>query len=223
MSRDQSEFAYLDTTSPGKLSTIEWQKRILKYQAKLNLTGLGLGIPGAGIQCDRHREEYKAYGISEDHQIMIDYDWEVHCSQKRWATETNFTGKVICGNLMQEAKKYFDNNEQVDLIDFDDVGFLRSEHEAAIRLSAKNDVKVFILVLTNRCNKLTYYHRDWKEKLGLEARIARAGRGLSEPVSDIHQGAIRTIANECGYESWFMPYAGRSVGPPMLSCLLYKK
>jgi len=107
------------------------------------------------------------------------------------------------------------------MIDYDDVGYLQPTHLHMIEDAAKYQVKAMILVITNRCNRLTDLHREWKTRLGLEKRFLGPSKGWREPISDIHQGAIKTTAYDSGFRHcWFYPYAGRDIGPPMLSAVI---
>ena len=222
MARFSSDFAYLDTTSPGKLSTIQRQIKLVNtYVPKHTMSGLVVGIPGSGKQCDRHRDEYKDYGFDESRQIMVDFDRSVHYTQQVWQEQTGFKGLVTCDSLEDVCKELWRKGQHIDMIDYDDVGYLRDRHLNMIEDAAKYGVKAITLVITNRCNVLTNLHLEWKGRLGLEKRWLSPSKGWREPISDIHQGAIETTALDAGFsQCWFTPYAGRDIGPPMLSAVI---
>lgn len=224
MARSTSQFAYLDTGSEPKLEMIRTQVKIIndKFDPK-TLDGYCVGIPGAGLQTPRHRDEYCNYGIPEERQVMVDYDYNVHMTQVAHMSKLNYKGKIICGELGQVVNALWKNDKKVDVIDYDDVSFLLPRHERLIRQAAEKDVKVIILVVTNRCNKLTAYHEHWKTILNLHKRYVSPSKGYREPIKDIQEGAIKTIGQDCGYDVICKPYAGRDKGPPMMSCVLLKR
>lgn len=225
MARFSSEFAYLDTTSPGKLSTIQRQIKLVNTNVpKDTMSGFVVGIPGSGKQCGRHREEYMAYGFDESRQIMVDFDSSVHYTQQVWQEQTGFKGLVACDSLENVCRKMWSNGQHIDMIDYDDVGYLRNRHLKMIENAAKYGVKAITLVITNRCNVLTNLHLEWKYRLGLEKRWLSPSKGWREPISDIHQGAIENTALDAGFDQcYFIPYAGRAIGPPMLSAVITRR
>lgn len=199
---------------------ISWAKQ--KFPAG-TLDGYCIGLPGAGLQTERHRDEYRAYGIPDERQVMIDYDRTVHETQKSYMEKLDYKGGIVLGDLYSVATQMWDSGKKIDIIDYDDVGHLKPVHEHTISDAASHGVKIIILVITNRCKKLTGYHEKWKEKLGLAKRFVCDSKGNREPVGAIQRGAIETIANQCGYDVISTPYPGRELGPPMLSCMLFKR
>jgi hypothetical protein len=220
MARKPSDFANHNTTTRAKLNVIKNQVSIVrKHFPRNTLTGYCLGIPGAGIQTKRHRSEYRRYGIPDARQVMIDYDITVHNTQVEYMS--GFKVAVVHDELMQAAWKYWKKNRHISVIDYDDVALFEPRHEQAIRDAAAHDVEVFILVLTNRCSKLSDYLVYWKNKFNLVSRQVRKDRGKSEPVMEIQQRAVEHIAHECGYNVVAMSYQGK--GPPMISFVLTRK
>jgi hypothetical protein len=226
MTRASSEFAFLNTGSKGKLETIKKQIKIVQSRfGKQKMLGHCIGLPGAGLQARRHRDEYRQYGVPDHLQVMVDRDPLVHKTQKMHMSRLKYTGKIVCNDLSTVVNSYLNENKKIDIIDYDDIVFLGPEHESIIRTASVNDVSIVLLTITNRCRKLTPYLQEWKKKLGLRKRLCKSGSQagkLSEPVSKIHQLAIKTIAKECGYDIEIIPYAGRDIGPPMLSFVLLK-
>ena len=152
---------------------------------------------------------------------MVDFDPAVHHTQKMWQEQTGYQGHVVKDFLETMCHGLWRNGQQIDMIDYDDVGYLENSHLTMIKYAAQYGVKAMILVITNRCNSLTDLHRQWKKRLGLEKRYLSPSKGWREPISDIHQGAIKTTALESGFgHCWFQPYAGRDIGPPMLSAVI---
>lgn len=224
MTTHPSQFAWLNTGSPPKLYMIQQQIRWANRRFPFGtLEGYCVGLPGAGLQAERHRDEYRAYGIPDERQIMVDYDHTVHQTQKSYMGKLDYKGRIVCADLSDVVRECWEQGKKVDIIDYDDVSFLLPRHEYMIRDAARHDVKMIILVITNRCNKLTPYHEQWKQKLGLVKRFVSPSKGWREPVGAIQQGAIETIADQCGYDVISTPYPGRDLGPPMLSCMLFKR
>lgn len=223
-SKTPSDFAYLDTGSEPKLRMI--QKQIIWANQRFpigTLDGHCIGLPGAGLQAERHRDEYRAYGIPDERQVMIDYDRTVHETQKRYMNKLDYKGSIILGDLYSVARDMWDEGKKIDIIDYDDVGHLKPVHEYTIADAAKHGVKIFILVITNRCNNLTDYHLYWKNRFGLVKRNCGPSKGDREPVGEIQRMAIRAIGSVYGYDMIATPYPGRAKGPPMLSCMLFKR
>lgn len=222
MARTSDEFARINTGSQKKLDLIDKQIRIInsRYSSK-NLKGYCIGLPGAGLQAERHRNEYKKYGIPERRQIMVDYDLTVHRSQKRYMNKLDYKGKIVYGDLFNVVEDTWRKNKKIDIIDFDGVSFLTPDHDKLIKNAAKNDVKVIIVVLTNRCNKLTDHLIGWKKKLGLRKRYVKKTNKWQEPVKDIQEGAIRTLAKRYKYDVFCESYKGH--GSPMLGFVLLRK
>lgn len=224
MSRNSASFAYLNTGSPGKLRTINTQIDIINNRFNpTSLQGFCIGIPGAGLQAERHRDEYLSYGIDESRQVMVDYDPIVSQTQKSHMAPLNYKGTIVCNDLMSVAHALWNQGAKIDVIDYDDVTYLMPHHEKAIEDAAQHDVKAMILVITSRCNNLTPYLNGWKKKLGLPKRYVSKYKEWREPVRDIQIGAINQIADQNNFDVTFIPYAGRDIGPPMLSCVLTKK
>lgn len=221
MARRKADFAILETGAPGKLATIEKQVSIINKRFPHRLPGYCIGIPGTGKQMQRHIIEYDKCGVPESRQIMVDHNEKVYNTQLQAAKELQYKGKLAYGDLMDVAKYLWDTGKQIDIIDYDGVSFLDEKHEAAIKLAAEHNVKVFVLVVTNRCNGLTPYLENWKKRLGIRKRIIRRDRGYTLPFGELQQGAIKAIAENQGYNVEFISYAGN--GPPMLSCVLTQK
>ena len=224
MTRYSHEFADLDTGSPPKLEMIRRQISYINSRVSKNsLTGYCIGLPGAGLQAERHRNEYRAYGIPDERQVMVDYDYYVNRSQEQYMKPLGYKGTILRGELTNVVRNYWHDNKQVDIIDYDGVSHLEYEHEKLIMDAATHNVKVIILVITNRCSKLSDYHKWWKDELGLEKRYLSPSKGSREPFGAIQEGAIETIARDNGYSSWCVPYPGRELGPPMLASVLIKQ
>lgn len=222
MARDTVEFARINTGSKRKLDLIEKQIKIVNSRiSRSSLKGYCVGLPGAGLQAQRHRDEYCRYGIPESRQVMVDYDLTVHRSQKRYMNKLNYKGKIVHGDMFNVVNDLWSQKKKIDIIDFDGVSFLGEEHEELIVNAAKNNVKVIIVVLTNRCNKLTDYLIDWKRKLGLRKRFVKAKKKYQEPVRDIQEGAIRALGKKYKYDVISESYKGH--GSPMLGFVLIRK
>jgi len=222
MPRPTKDFAHLNTTSKRKLELIKNQIEIVnaRYSPK-SLKGYCVGLPGAGKQTKRHRDEYCLYGIPERRQVMVDYDPYVHNTQKQYMKKLNYKGKIIEGDYFHVVKDMWAKNKQIDIIDFDGVSHLTKDHEELIKNAAKNNVKVIIMVVTNRCNKLSEHLTDWKKKLGLRKRRVRNDRKPQEPVKDIQIGAVKALARKHRYDVYYESYQGH--GSPMLGFVLLRK
>jgi hypothetical protein len=224
MPRSASDFAYLDTGSAPKLRMIDQQIAMVKKRfSPADLTGYCVGIPGAGLQAARHRDEYCNYGIPEERQIMVDYDETVHQTQKEHMSKLNYKGQIVLDELGHALDGLYARKKIVSIVDYDDVSFLLPRHEVAIQSASANDVKVIVLVITNRCNKLTAYHEQWKKTFNLRKRFVSPSKGWREPVGEIQRRAVESIGKKAGYDVISTPYPGRDLGPPMLSCVMLRK
>lgn len=224
MTRSKHDFAHINTGSWPKLEMIKQQiNYINSHVPKESLTGYCIGLPGAGLQAERHCKEYRSYGIPDERQVMVDYSYMVHLSQKEYMEKLNYTGNIVCNDVSSVVRNHWANNKQVDIIDYDGVSHLEQEHENLIVDAAKHDVKVIILVITNRCSGLSWYHEKWKRELGLAKRYVSPSKGYREPLGAIQEGAIKKIAKDNGYSSWCVKYPGRDKGPPMLASVLIKQ
>lgn len=235
MGRKSEDFATLDTTTPGKLATIRWQIYELNRVFTPTARGVCVGIPGAGSQCDRHRDEYAAYGFAEKRQFMMDRDKEVHRSQLAWKARTGYGGTVLLGDLEDRMDDIRRAGGQVELVDYDDVSNLEQRHEDFITKAADHGVRAIILVLATRSGNITPYVRRWQERLDIRDELSpkRHLPGRKEygtPLASIQERAIKAIANRNGYEAVYhfhhkhgpLPscrYQGRHA---MQSCVLWR-
>jgi len=215
------EFGTHCTTTPQKLAMIEDQVQIVTARfSKQDLKGYCVGLPGAGKQLERHIQEYCDYGIPENRQVMVDYDRNVNKRHIYYKDRLGFKGTVVCGELGKVVNRMWEKGEQIDIIDYDDVGFLEHRHEDLIEKAAQHNVKVIILVFTTRCRKLSPLHQYWKTKLGLEKRYNTISKGWHEPVTLIQAGAVKSLAKQYGFDVTWTSYKGLS---PMMRCVLLKK
>jgi len=218
-----TNFAKVNTTCARKLEVVNLQIQSINHHFPKNtLKGLCVGVPGAGSQALRHRDEYLAYGIPEERQVMVDYDRNVSAGQRRYMSREGYRGKIVCSELQKTLKKFWNAGKHVDIIDYDDVTYLQPRHEDIIRDAQVNNVNAIIIVITTRCPALSDYHKQWKERLGLQKRYVKTSKKWHEPLRDIQLGAIKEIGEQCGYFlTMNESYSG--YGPPMLSCVLVKK
>lgn len=222
MALKPADYATIDTTSPRKIQIINKQIRIANYNFPdtTALKGLCIGLPGAGSQCERHRDEYRSYGIPDERQVMVDYNHEVHISQVNAMKKLRYAGKIVCDSIMNVVENKWNNNETIDIIDYDGVSYMLEEHEQAIKLAGKNDVKIFNLVMTSRCNMMTDCHERWKKELKLKAYRNRYGN-LAQPIRNIQVGAVTNIAQKAGFNVFWEAYRGH--GSPMVAFFLINK
>ena len=221
MGRKPGQFSELNTTHPRKIDTIKKQIAIANAAFPEGFSGYCVGLPGMGDQAPRHRTEYLDYGVPEERQVMVDYNAKVHASQVSVMKKEGYKGSIVLGALNDVVNGMWLRGKQVDIIDFDDVRCLMPEHINMIRVAAKHDVKMIIIVVTNRCPWLSDFHKMWKERLGLELRWVKKVKKFVEPLKDIQIGIVKAVALRHGYEVNIMPYKG--IGPPMMSCVLTKK
>jgi hypothetical protein len=222
MANNPVQFATKATGCARKLAIIQWQTNIIKNQFpnKEKFKGFCIGLPGGGMQAERHRDEYLAYGIPEQRQFMVEKCHTVHLTQVQAMRKLNYKGQIICGDLMTVAQAIWNHKLHIDIIDFDGVSYLLPEHETAIWQASKNNVNVFILVLTSRCNRLTDMHEKWKGILKLEKVYVKSKKKYQEPIGRIQVEAVTQIANNAGFDVYCKPYSSH---PPMMSFVLINR
>ncbi len=208
----QQSFAYVNTTTPGKLAVIEKQIRMRqRLQGQVMWAGLGVSLVGHSSQLERHRDELLAYGILEQNQYMVDWDNKVTFALREEAQRINFQGHIVLGDINNVVRYFWKNGHQVDVIDYDDVGYLEYKHESLITEACQRDVKLFNVVNTTRGNwwGLSEYLDTWRIKLDCQPYVHQRGN-LAYSWGEIQRGAVQTIANKQGYEYRYWPYKGLS-------------
>lgn len=221
MTIGRSGFAYVSTTTTGKLDVIDWQKETvnLSYSGR-EFDGIGVSIPGHHSQLTRHSKELTSYGIKEENQIMVDWDAVLASNLNAEATRTGFKGQVVHGDLINVVNDQWKLGRQVDVIDFDDTGYLMPYHLSLAKEAFSRDVKVMTIVVATRGNGhgLSPFLLGWAQRLKL--RKYKHWRGnMAWKWSKIQSGAIETTAHDAGYRCHTRTYMGRST---MLSCIITK-
>lgn len=221
MTIGRAGFAYVSTTTRGKLDIIDWQKRVVRcaYNGK-DFDGFGFSIPGHHSQLGRHSTELTSYGINESKQIMADWDAVLASNLKAEAVRIGFNGKVVHANLIDAINHTWNLGHQVDVIDFDDTGYLMPYHLSLAKEAFARDVKVMTIVVATRGNGngLGPFLLEWAHRLKLRQYQHRRGN-MAWKWSGIQAGAIETTAREAGYRCHTKTYMGRST---MLSCIITK-
>ena len=219
----KSRFETFTTDSPGKFATIQWQMdRFKSIYGETKFDGYGVTLPGKGSQLARHRDELFEYGIKEENQIMVDISANVCHSLRQAAKEINFKGKIIEDDFYHVVRRLWAQGKQVDVIDFDDVGHLKPNHCWLIADASTRNVKMFVLVLTNRGAKdWTPYLNDWRVQLKIPELVWREKRNSwRKPWREVQEGAIASVCMENSLNWWRKVYQG--VGnTPMESFLLF--
>lgn len=199
MTTHPDNFAYMNTGFQPKLNTINRQIRLVNFHLNNpKFNGLAVGIPGAGLQCSRHVTEYNDYGVKEENQIMVDYSQKVHDTHKLWKNTVNFTGHIKKGNIIDIVNDCWKNGQQVDVIDFDDVAHLHYGHEKLIIDAYNNDVKVFILVVTNRLHAFSDYHIASASRFNINLQHYTR-REWRQNMLGVQLGTIEGICKLTGY------------------------
>jgi hypothetical protein len=216
-------FLYTDTTTPGKVDTIGWQHRRIRYDFNNNVkfTGYGVCLVGKPSLLARHRDELLKNGIDEERQIVVDWTPSIYQGLCKEAKKIGFKGQVICGNIVDVVHKLWDEGKQVDVIDFDDICLLKDYHTDLLIEAIFHDVKVFVLVLTTRGNKygigecLEYYQmvcdvpREWSSK----------HKKMIDPIGKITEKTIEHVVEGHDYKVRSRRYQGRG-NCPMISLLI---
>lgn len=224
MTSNTAKFAYIDTTSEGKLQTIERQTSLIKFYFKNKIfDGAGLCVPGNGDQLPRHITEHRKNGILEKNMFMIDWDYGTYSTLEHAKKYLDFQGQVVHGNLINMAETLWAFDKKISLIDFDDTTCMQDYHLNFLEKACKKNVEVFILVLTTRGGAGGRYDPciiKWMNKLGIEKYQHPRGN-MAIPYRKITEGAIRFIARKYGYTFNSIEYRGRG-HHTMVSCLLMK-
>ena len=214
-------FQYVSTTTDGKLDIIEWQKRRVRgAYGDLKFTGKGLSLPGHHSQLKRHIQELLDYGVAEDNQIMVDWTYTMYANLVTEANRIGFKGKVVYGNLIDVVRNLWKNGEQIDVIDFDHIGYLESEHLQLLEEACDNDVKVFIGVFATRGNRggFNWFQQDIINKYNIKPYFHRRGN-LTYSLREIQGAAIYFAAQKKKYKCDYEGYQGLST---MVSCVVTK-
>lgn len=223
--KKKSRFDTFETTSPGKLDTIEYQNwlRSTIYR-DTHFDGYGVSLPGNGQQLARHRDELEGYGIREEKQVMVEHCPYVYESLRQEARNIDFKGEIVFGELNDVVNRLWKEGKQIDVIDFDDVGYLQEYHCNLITEAAKKDVKWFILVLTNRgARDWTWYLNMWREQLGIPDKVWQQRRMQNrKPWQQVQEGAIRSVSRACNLNLRTKIYQGYG-HTPMESFIMWPK
>jgi hypothetical protein len=215
-------FQYVETTTSGKLDIIAWQNRIVKYRYNNEkMKGKGLSIPGHHSQLKRHIDELSDYGVAEENQIMVDWTYGIYRNLVKEAERLEFKGKIVCGDLANEVRKLWAAGEQVDVIDFDDIGYLSSNHLKLLEDACKTDVKVFVGVFATRGNASGFnkFQTSIIKNLNIQGYFHRRGN-YTYSLRDIQGRAVEHTANQNSYSCHYRGYQGRST---MVSCVVVKQ
>jgi hypothetical protein len=215
--RDPDDFAYLDTTTPGKLEMIRTQTWFITERMKWRPRpgSRCIGLPGSAMQADRHRDEYLGYGFAEEDQIMVDRSNLVHQGHQAWKARSGYKGTVRGGWIEDAIEREIKDGHTIDLIDYDDVANLEPRHEEMVRRAAELGVRAIIMVLCTRCSTITSYQQDWQDRLGIDDEISanygRPGRKMySTPLGKIQEEALMHVGKELGYLVGAWRYRGLS-------------
>ena len=221
MTIGRAGFQYHPTTTPGKLNIIKWQESAVhQVYNKTKFTGKGVSIPGHHSQLARHRDELLSYGIAEENQIMVDWTFDLYMDLRREAQRIGFKGKVFWADLITVVKSLWKNGEQVDVIDFDDIGHLSQKHVDLLKEACKHNVKVFIGVFATRGARggLNNFQQYWKNFFNMKPY--RHWRGnMTYKLRDLQGMVVGHVARSQNYRSQYKEYKGRST---MVSCVVTK-
>lgn len=221
MAIGKSAFRHTSTTTNGKLSVIDWQKDIVKQRYKnMPFDGMGISLPGKACQLERHRDELLSYGIKEENQIMIDWDFSIYTNLRIKAKEIGFKGLILYGNLINAVKDLWNRGVQVDVIDLDHIGYLEQYHLDLLTEACGRDVKVFIGVFATRGNSggMNRFQSNLITQSGIQGYYHRRGN-YTYSLRDIQGWAMKHTANKNGYDCRYTGYLGKST---MVSCVSVK-
>jgi len=214
------KFSHTDTTTVGKLQTIIWQVATV-VQRFQGFTGSAWGIPGGGSQCQRHVQEYQAYGFKAEAVNLMEIDPATFETQKKWAKASNFPGQLHIGNGFDILEKALKGEGKISLVDWDDTKLLHCNHIRLLRQCAKAGVDVILLTLCTRGRitpRLKIEKRRFKRR---RRRTNNNGGKLSEPIRELTVQTVERFARLAGYECHARPYRGLTT--PMLSFVLIRK
>lgn len=221
MSIGPAGFQFVSTTTPGKERTIQWQTGIVHAAyGKASMGGKGVSIPGHRSQLERHRDELLSYGIKEDDQIMVDWDHGVARALKAEAARIGFKGRVVQDDLVNVVRTLWANDEQVDVIDFDDTGHLKQYHLDLLGDACKRDVKVFVGVFATRGNSggLNPFQERLRKRFNIRGYYHQRGN-WTYSLRDLQGRAMEDTASRNGYRCQYKGYQGLST---MVSCVVTK-
>ena len=224
MSSRTAKFAYIDTTSPGKIAACNTQTALIQNKFKnKTFDGMGLCIPGNGDQLDRHIIEHSKNGIKEENMFMIDWDEDTARTLRIAQRRLGFKGQVVEANLINQAETLWALDQRISLIDFDDVTCLQDYHIDFLEKACKKGVEIFILVLTTRGGAGGRHDPcilKWMNKLNIQ-RYRHARGNMAIPYRKVTEGAVRFIARKYGYSFNSIEYRGLG-HHTMVSCVLMK-
>lgn len=212
-----------NTTTLGKLAVIEWQKSIVHAQWHGQaLPGWGVSVPGCGEQLERHIKELEDYGIDQSRQIMVERDEKTYWTLVKAAKTLGFKGKVVHGTLESVVFDLWDRGETVDVIDYDDIGYLQQKHLDLIETAAKHHVKVFILVLTTRgcASGLGLFLQTWANRLRIKQHWERRWKHFTYSWKEVQSKTVKHVAKKHGFTHSWTPYKGKV---SMMTNILIKK
>ena len=207
------------TSTSGKL---EEMLRFLELSKKAPAESkyFSIGLVGASDGLERHIEEHRAVGISEENIIFVEKDHDTYQELFEASQKIGFKGTVIEGDFLEIFKERLDGGLRFWYIDFDGVECYSDYTDEIVDLSTHYNVINIHLVTTTRGMKSFMRNLEGKYK-HLKSCIRRGRRyimGVRQ--KDLIEKHLQDSAG--GYSLEINPYIGRP-NSAMLSIVLIKK